>query len=185
MIRRPPRSTLSSSSAASDVYKRQMGACVSEENVSVVNLNHLPGKWHSGDADQPVLEFHPPEPADGSGRTSGVCAMHSSDANSSTGRYEIAGNRMDITIGLDVQRHGYFEGPNLLNMDLGLFALFPAEYIKVEAPQSPLPAPPAQARPMTQSSGGMRRWPLSEQHGCSPDQPRRAKDNQLQSNTVS
>src|SRR5664279_6630431 len=28
MIRRPPRSTLSSSSAASDVYKRQLGICV-------------------------------------------------------------------------------------------------------------------------------------------------------------
>ena len=34
MIRRPPRSTLSSSSAASDVYKRQIGAICATEEVS-------------------------------------------------------------------------------------------------------------------------------------------------------
>src|SRR5665648_1292269 len=35
MIRRPPRSTLSSSSAASDVYKRQMMACFG-------SIGHIP-----------------------------------------------------------------------------------------------------------------------------------------------
>src|SRR5665648_361513 len=35
MIRRPPRSTLSSSSAASDVYKRQMYGAVTEQCVGL------------------------------------------------------------------------------------------------------------------------------------------------------
>src|SRR5665648_102889 len=35
MIRRPPRSTLSSSSAASDVYKRQVGALPDGEDLGV------------------------------------------------------------------------------------------------------------------------------------------------------
>eukprot|EP00658_Telonema_sp_P-2_P035416 TRINITY_DN2575_c0_g1_i6.p1 TRINITY_DN2575_c0_g1~~TRINITY_DN2575_c0_g1_i6.p1 ORF type:complete len:108 (-),score=21.20 TRINITY_DN2575_c0_g1_i6:26-349(-) len=35
MIRRPPRSTLSSSSAASDVYKRQVSSCGSERGLNI------------------------------------------------------------------------------------------------------------------------------------------------------
>src|SRR5664279_2146934 len=38
MIRRPPRSTLSSSSAASDVYKRQ----VMDRTVLIVNTSNMP-----------------------------------------------------------------------------------------------------------------------------------------------
>src|SRR5664280_286136 len=45
MIRRPPRSTLSSSSAASDVYKRQpQGGCT---NNNVGNRGQQRGKWHA------------------------------------------------------------------------------------------------------------------------------------------
>eukprot|EP00658_Telonema_sp_P-2_P064952 TRINITY_DN54310_c0_g1_i1.p1 TRINITY_DN54310_c0_g1~~TRINITY_DN54310_c0_g1_i1.p1 ORF type:complete len:104 (+),score=17.23 TRINITY_DN54310_c0_g1_i1:129-440(+) len=38
MIRRPPRSTLSSSSAASDVYKRQYQRRVRERRIDSINL---------------------------------------------------------------------------------------------------------------------------------------------------
>eukprot|EP00658_Telonema_sp_P-2_P028170 TRINITY_DN21634_c0_g1_i1.p1 TRINITY_DN21634_c0_g1~~TRINITY_DN21634_c0_g1_i1.p1 ORF type:complete len:108 (-),score=5.52 TRINITY_DN21634_c0_g1_i1:215-538(-) len=52
MIRRPPRSTLSSSSAASDVYKRQSFVCLLLLYVLLLPLfgvEHLPpkvGKYH-------------------------------------------------------------------------------------------------------------------------------------------
>ena len=41
MIRRPPRSTLSSSSAASDVYKRQLVICVAGEASFLMNMQEL------------------------------------------------------------------------------------------------------------------------------------------------
>eukprot|EP00658_Telonema_sp_P-2_P026645 TRINITY_DN20779_c0_g1_i4.p2 TRINITY_DN20779_c0_g1~~TRINITY_DN20779_c0_g1_i4.p2 ORF type:complete len:108 (+),score=24.94 TRINITY_DN20779_c0_g1_i4:77-400(+) len=41
MIRRPPRSTLSSSSAASDVYKRQPQGAVKKEHGQMVCLQYI------------------------------------------------------------------------------------------------------------------------------------------------
>ena len=43
MIRRPPRSTLDRSSAASDVYKRQVGYCLDANTGKILWTVDLPG----------------------------------------------------------------------------------------------------------------------------------------------
>eukprot|EP00658_Telonema_sp_P-2_P039699 TRINITY_DN28372_c0_g1_i2.p1 TRINITY_DN28372_c0_g1~~TRINITY_DN28372_c0_g1_i2.p1 ORF type:complete len:398 (+),score=71.03 TRINITY_DN28372_c0_g1_i2:151-1344(+) len=66
MIRRPPRSTLSSSSAASDVYKRQVGDQVegtvaqlaaNEDGQVILHVYH--GSGLNSDAYAPILELSP------------------------------------------------------------------------------------------------------------------------------
>ena len=62
MIRRPPRSTLDRSSAASDVYKRQVGAVLAEQDPALSMLttyckDDVPGKGYA-----------PPPTREGTGR---------------------------------------------------------------------------------------------------------------------
>src|SRR5664280_3897345 len=68
MIRRPPRSTLSSSSAASDVYKRQVlehadqitcliAAEVEHPRLGVESDRHLDSRWSTGPASRRLGEW--------------------------------------------------------------------------------------------------------------------------------
>src|SRR5664280_1071773 len=58
MIRRPPRSTLSSSSAASDVYKRQVQKAYQPTKDTVLIRFHVPGKGRVDVAFQAGLRVH-------------------------------------------------------------------------------------------------------------------------------
>src|SRR5674536_394686 len=62
MIRRPPRSTLSSSSAASDVYKRQVISCCDHVRTS-------PARSSSRVSKSPQCPYEPPSPRARQGRT--------------------------------------------------------------------------------------------------------------------
>ena len=62
MIRRPPRSTLDRSSAASDVYKRQERAAVDDDDVAAAELGQMVGGATADNAcaddDCPGLSAH-------------------------------------------------------------------------------------------------------------------------------
>ena len=56
MIRRPPRSTLDRSSAASDVYKRQVVAVVEGDAAAALELDHgADMAFHAGDGEVGVV----------------------------------------------------------------------------------------------------------------------------------
>src|SRR5664280_1819173 len=69
MIRRPPRSTLSSSSAASDVYKRQsQGRSGGRRLLDSVLLRHAGGDHSGGDRGSRAAAFDPPRQRSGARR---------------------------------------------------------------------------------------------------------------------
>src|SRR5665648_1183247 len=60
MIRRPPRSTLSSSSAASDVYKRQLHHPISFKNMRIIQMPQHLHPHTFAQSPQPFLPFPSP-----------------------------------------------------------------------------------------------------------------------------